>query len=59
MAISLWIVLAVAVIVATLATNRIRASLAQRAEARRPKSVADKTRPLPRHTPAVSALIYS
>lgn len=59
MAISLWIVLAVAVIVATLATNRLRVSLAQRAEARSLESVADKTRPLPRHTPAVSALVYS
>ena len=59
MAISLWLVLAVAVIVATLATNRLRASLEQRAETRSLENTADKSRPLPRHAPGVSALVYS
>lgn len=57
MAISLWMVLAVAVIATTMVSNLVRARLDRRD--RNDKLPSDQVRPRPSHYPLVSSNVYS
>ena len=59
MAISVWMLMAVIAIAATLASNRIRSLAKGRRDKRGGKTPSDQVRPLPRQLPLVGSQAYS